>query len=80
MCYKKIEDDECDFVSFLDGKYKAHNDCCNELTEILDEIDEARRLLILDKRHIKNILTEAVASDDLDYIRGLLKGELEKLN
>jgi len=75
MCSEKIRSES--YAEFLDGRYKVCENCCDEVTEVMDEIDEARRSLKMDLDYLKRMVRDALAFDDPDYARGVLERSLD---
>jgi len=70
---------QVDHIEVLDGRYKFCEDCCDEYTEVMDEIDAERRRLRDDLTYLIKICESAIELDDKHFTRGFLKGALQYL-
>ena len=64
----------------FDGKYHFCNSCDNEDTEVMEEIDTARRRVISDLNYLKQMVHDAMLFDDYDYAKGVLTRSLDWVN
>ena len=72
----QISEHDC-MASLLDGKYHICETCTDRSTEIMDEIDTARRRAVMDLEWLIRMCTGAVSTNDMGYAKGVIVRSIE---
>lgn len=68
----KVFHDSC-HTSVFDGRYHFCNECDTAYTEVMDEIDAARRRALMDLDYLKRMCKDALSTNDFDYLKGSIE-------